>query len=183
MVNNKTIITTVVSLILLTVNAFAANVGFDLDDTLLFSTPAFKVGFDTAPFDTYDFWVAVNTSDDGRSTIKTSVKAIYDSHVDNGDTVYIITARKDIDSDAVRNVCHELFGIAKDHIYFEPNGKAERIRQLDITIFYGDSDTDIKDAYEAGATGIRIERSTDSSYKTNYTPGIYNEVVIPNTTD
>ena len=69
--------------------------------------------------------------------------------------------------------------LKKENVYFT-NKKAQRIRELDIEIFYGDSDSDIKAAQDAGIEGISILRSPKSSYKKKYNPGKYGEKIIPN---
>lgn len=166
-----------IAVCLLATPSLAENVGFDLDDTLVYSTPAFAQGFAVSSFGTTEFWQEVNTSDEGNSTVKTSVKAILDSHIADGDTVYVITARKDVNGDCVRDWVSRTFGIPASNVFFSSR-KATLLRRLDIVVFYGDSDSDIEAALDAGILGVRIERSVHSSYQKNYSPGKYNEPVL-----
>ena len=80
-------------------------------------------------------------------------------------------------------------GIPAENVFFEPNGKVERIRALRLDVFYGDSDSDITDAQAAGVRGIRFQRSPRSSYRNSdgtlakYHPGEHGETVIPDSED
>ncbi|MDA3792165.1 MAG: hypothetical protein PF545_00695 [Elusimicrobia bacterium] len=156
-------------------------VGFDVDDTLLFSTPAFQKGFESSekPF-SGEFWAVVNNSDRGNSKIKKKVLQILEKHRVDGDEIYAITARKPNGGEGLKNYLNDALGIPKSNIYFESEGKTNRLQQLGIDIFYGDSDSDISDANAAGIKAYRIERSTASSYQKKYNPGKYGEKVIKN---
>jgi len=156
-------------------------VGFDVDDTLLFSTPAFKKGFRSGkiPF-SRAFWGVVNKSDSGNSIVKQKTKQILLHHKALGDTIYAITARNPYNGRYLKKFLNEKFGILRSHIFFEPHGKIKKMRELKLDIFYGDSDSDITDADSAGVTPIRIMRSKKSSYKKKYHPGKFGEKVIKN---
>jgi acid phosphatase (class B) len=158
-------------------------VGFDLDDTLAFSTPAFTVGFesDTKPFSD-DFWEVVNASDAGRSVPKASVKALLDWHLASGHRVVVVTARKGIGTAPVVQWVASTFGLEADAIHFA-KPKTEVLRRLRVRYFYGDSDSDITDAIEAGAVPIRIQRSAKSSYRRKYHPGAFGELVLNGTSE
>ena len=154
-------------------------VGFDLDDTLVFSTPAFNKGFGSSHTAfSRRFWRLVNRSDDGNSRVKETARAILENHRKNGAAVYIITARPPDGAEALYGYLKKTFEISKDQVFFEPNGKTKRIKALGLDIFYGDSDSDISAAIKAGATGIRIRRSPASWHKKKYHPGKFNEQVI-----
>lgn len=154
-------------------------VGFDVDDTLLFSTPAFKKGFESkaAPYST-EFWKVVNGSDREKSVIKKKARQLLIRHKKKGDEVFVITARHPYGGENLKEFLNEKFGILKEKIYFETEGKTRRIKQLELDIFYGDSDSDITAAQEAGAIAYRIQRSTASSYRKKYNPGKFGEEVI-----
>lgn len=159
--------------------AGAINVGFDVDDTLLFSTPAFlKATEEGAPEYSEEWWVTVNNSDEGNSVIKKVAEKILNEHKAKGDGIFAITARRSKGGDGLRNFLNKTFGIKKENVYFT-NKKAEKIRELNIKIFYGDSDSDITAAQDVGVEGIRILRSLKSSYKEKYNPGEYGEKIIP----
>ncbi len=169
----------------------ATAVGFDIDDTLLFSTPAFGRGFATggtpAPTDT-TFWTAVNGCDPGcdaetitladgstkdlpatdPSAVKSRAYELVQYHLSLGQQVYAITARPDINGDVLRDYLATQFGIDRNNVYFEPVMKTDRMAALGLDVFYGDSDSDITDARKVpGRTvlGVRFERSPKSSYR------------------
>jgi acid phosphatase (class B) len=158
-------------------------VGFDIDDTLLFSSPAFNAAKAEHPFGTDEFWAMVNRSDREHSIVKVRTREIVEEWKAAGAEVWAITARPGTEGDPVRDFISETFGIPRENVYFE-KPKTERIRGLGIQIFYGDSDSDIKDAQEAGAIGIRILRSPNSSYRNKdgtlrkYHPGIHGEEIV-----
>jgi len=156
------------------------NVGFDCDDTLIFSTPAFEIA-DKSGAEPYSdaWWSVVNSSDEGNSIVKKAAKAILEKHQKKGDQIYVITSRGETGGGILRNYLNKTFGIKKENVFFT-NRKADKIRELDIKIYYGDSDSDIEAAMDAGAKGVRILRSPRSSYQSKNNPGIYNEKIIPN---
>jgi acid phosphatase (class B) len=156
----------------------ADTVGFDLDDCLSFSTPAFAVGFNASvePFSD-GFWEHVNGSDEGNSTVKQSMLPVLKKHIEAGDTVYVITARRAVNTQPVKAWVNKHLGISETNVYFA-SPKSDLIRELGITRFYGDSDTDITEALEGGALPIRVLRSSRSSYRKNYTPGKFDEEIL-----
>lgn len=160
------------------------NVGFDVDDTLLFSTPAFEKGFSSRykPF-SEGFWIHVNAADRDCSIAKQKAASLVEMHMLRGDEVFVITAREPYGSEALKEYLSEKFSIKKDNIYFEPDGKSQRMKSLELDIFYGDSDSDIIDAMAAGAKAYRILRSTASSYRKKYNPGKFGEEIIDNSVD
>ncbi|MDO8734799.1 MAG: HAD family acid phosphatase [Elusimicrobiota bacterium] len=156
------------------------NVGFDVDDTLLFSSPAFNIA-NKSEYSEYseEWWAIVNKSDEGNSIVKKVAEKILNEHKAKGDGIFAITARDNAGSNVLKGYLNKTFGIKKENV-FCTNRKAEKIRELNIKIFYGDSDSDITAAQEAGAKGIRILRSSKSSYKGKYHPGEFGEEIIPN---
>jgi len=200
----------------------ARSVGFDIDDTLLFSTPSFTRAFVTggtpAPTDTL-FWTHANRCDAGcaaetitlangttkqlpantPSSVKARVLELVEYHRAHGAEVYAITARPDVEGNALRAYVEAELGIAADHLFFEPDidqpgnpaGKTDRMQQLSLDVFYGDSDSDITDARKVqGATvkGIRVLRSPKSSNRKDgrlnkYHPGYYGEPIIARSYD
>ncbi|MBN2406926.1 MAG: hypothetical protein JXJ19_04460 [Elusimicrobia bacterium] len=154
-------------------------VGFDLDDTLLFSTPAFSMGFGSgsAPYSS-GFWKVVNSSDRGNSKVKKKTFRILKDHQAAGADVFIITSRDSAGGEELKAFIEETFGIPGSAVFFEPDGKDGRMRKLKLDIYYGDSDTDMNDSVIAGVKPYRILRSTASSYKKKYNPGRYSEEII-----
>ncbi len=155
-------------------------VGFDVDDTLLFSSPAFEHARSKEGVEPYsdEFWTIVNGSDEGRSRVKKKTLEILQAHRDAGAEIYAVTARHPHGGDVLRGFLERTFEIPGDHVYFETEGKAGRLRALGIEVFYGDADTDISAAIEAGAHPVRILRSTESTYRKNYNPGRYDEEIV-----
>ena len=153
--------------------------GFDLDDTLIFSTPAFEKGFHSVHSAwSRPFWVLVNKSDRQYSLVKKKALSILEMHRTHGDDIYVITARRPYGTEPLLAYIEETFGLGKERVFFEPKGKSKRMKMLGLDLFYGDSDTDITDALAAGARGVRIQRSPESWHKKNYHPGKFNEPVI-----
>ena len=154
-------------------------VGFDVDDTLLFSSPAFEQGFKSgAKGFSKEFWEVVNMSDRKYSGVKKKTESIVKDLLKSGSEVYVITARESHKGEGLKDFLHDRMGIKKENIYFASKGKAELMKKLGITVFYGDSDSDISDAQAAGAKGIRIQRSEKSSYKNKYNPGSLGEEIV-----
>ncbi|HNW91365.1 MAG TPA: HAD family acid phosphatase [bacterium] len=163
--------------------------GFDIDDTLLFSTPAFAAASAKYAFGTDTFWAEVNGHDRDYSRVKRSALEVVRALQTQGVTVYAITARPPTGGEAVGRFLQDAMGIPAENVYFEPRSKQERIRALRLDVFYGDSDSDISDAQAVGVTGIRFLRSPASSYRNSdgtlakYHPGQFGEIIIPASED
>jgi acid phosphatase (class B) len=155
-------------------------VGFDVDDTLLFSSPAFDKARQTKGVKNYSkaFWRIVNSSDEAVSGIKKKTRQILEKHQAKGDDIFVLTARHPDGGDALRKFLYKTIGVPPENVYFETRGKTKRIKMLRLDIFYGDSDSDISAAMEAGAKAVRILRSPKSGYKGKYNPGKYGEEII-----
>lgn len=154
-------------------------VGFDLDDTLVFSTPAFSYAYRKGGTGTgASFWALVNSYPLSKQLIKRKAVALLRAHQRKQAKIFIITARRPAGKQPVVAFVSTNFNIPPAHIHFEPRGKTRRMRRLRLDIFYGDSDSDIRDAQTAGVRGIRILRSPRSSYKRNYNPGKFGEPIV-----
>ncbi len=158
-------------------------VGFDLDDTLVFSTPTFERAYKMAKSRNFEpfskqFWSVVNALDASRSCIKTSVVDILEKHQRRKREIFVITAREPYNTEPARKFVNETFGIPEDHLYFEPNGKTKRLKELGIDIFYGDSDSDVTDAQKAGIKAVRVQRNPKSAYEIKYHPGKFGETIL-----
>jgi len=154
-------------------------VGFDIDDTVLFSSPAFDKGYESAQAYTDEFWTIVNTSDEEVSLLKEKTAKIIRLHKAKGHEVFLITARNPAGGETLKKFMSKTLGIPEGNIFFAPGGKTELLKKLGIDAFYGDSDSDIKYAQEAGAMPIRIQRSPKSGYKSKYNPGSLGEFIVP----
>jgi acid phosphatase class B len=181
---------------------------------------AFATGGTPAPDDKV-FWTHTNGCDKGcaaetvtlpdgstkllpenvASTPKSRALSLIALHKAQGHRVYAITARPDINGGALRDFVEQELGIAKEDVFFEPDidlpgnpkGKTDRIKSLDIDVFYGDSDSDVTDTNKAflDASGVptknvqavRFLRSPNSSNRragklNKYHPGYYGERIL-----
>ncbi len=156
-------------------------VGFDFDDTLAFSSPAFTAAGESGfEWGSEAIWAEINSTCEDFCTIKRKTLKIAEMHRERGDEVYVVTARDPPGGEVLAMWIEQNLGIPADHVFFEPDGKTERLKALGISIFYGDSDSDIADAQAAGAIGVRIERSPKSTYLKKYNPGSLGELVVEN---
>jgi len=167
-----------VVMLTLAVGSLAADgvrvIGFDFDDTVVFSSPVFD-----AARGSDNFWCEVNSHPE-LAEIKASVSELVWEHLSSGDVVVFITARKDDCFEATQEWVMRTFGIK---IYFTGGSKIDYLVGLDVSVFYGDSDSDITDAQEVDVTAIRVLRSPLSGYTKKYHPGTFGEKVLPCTED
>jgi len=159
-------------------------VGFDIDDTVLFSRDNFlKAPHMSDDPDHLDYgWV--NTHDSLYSVTIEPIGELISFLRAHGHEVYFITARPGTNGEAVaRHLTRELgFPVLKDsNLFFSPKktdpetqnkytSKHEVIGRLGLHIFYGDADNDMVAASVAGVRGVRVvrdQRSVDA-YSRNY---------------
>ena len=170
------------------------NVSFDIDDTVLFSSPCFYHGqqkYSPGKHDylkNQDFWNEVNAGCDQYSIPKQIAVDLINMHQARGDQIYFITGRTAGDKDGVTLVLQKAFNI-KDMHPVEFMGGRERTTKYNktpgiiehkVSIHYGDSDDDILAAKEAGIRGIRLMRAANSTYQPMPTLGGYDEEVLIN---
>jgi acid phosphatase (class B) len=130
------------------------------------------------PFTT-PFWRIVNESDRLVSRVKRKGLELVRWHLSKGARVIAVTKRMEAGrGDAVRAFVADTFGIDKKDVFFEPNGKVDRLKAEKAQLFYGDSDSDIADAKSAGIPGVRFLRSPHSSYRGEYNPGKFGEEIL-----
>jgi acid phosphatase (class B) len=122
----------------------AKAVAFDVDDTLMFTSPTFTRGFAAGgtpkPDDTL-FWTYTNNCDGGcsetiitlpdgnvktlpanaPSTPKAKALEVIRYHQNRGHKVYAITARPDINGEPLREYIETAIGIARENVFFEPD--------------------------------------------------------------
>ncbi len=160
--------------------AFAAlrtadlRVGFDLDDTLSFSSPAFALAFEQQiPKRSPEFWRFVNARFDLESP-KRLVVGIAMAAKLLGFRIERMTASKGYGGGALAGHWSWL----ADEFHFEWD-KARILESKRFVLFFGDSDSDIREAREAGVTPIRVLRSPLSTRKGGVNPGKYGEWVLP----
>ncbi len=159
-------------------------VGFDIDDTILFSRDNFqKAPKDSTNSDHIDFgWV--NTHDSLYSVTIKPVADLIGFLRAQGHEIYFITARPGVNGETLaRFLSSELgFTVEKEkNLFFatkkkDPKtgkrftSKHEVITKLGIHIFYGDADNDMVAASIAGIRGVRVVRDPRSvdAYSRNY---------------
>lgn len=169
-------------------------VGFDIDDTVLFSSPGFWRGQRTYSPDSQDylknpeFWERMNNGWDAFSIPKEVARSLIAMHVKRGDSIYFVTGRSQTKTETVSKTLQDDFlipGANMNPVIFagdEPgqNTKTQWLKEKNIRVFYGDSDNDITAAREVGARGIRVLRASNSTYRPLPQAGAFNEEVIVN---
>lgn len=169
-------------------------VGFDIDDTVLFSSPGFYRGqkeYSPGKQDYLknpEFWEKMNNGWDEFSMPKEVAKSLIAMHLRRGDSIYFVTGRSQTKTETVTKSLQNSFLIpqaAVNPVIFAgdkegQNTKTQWLKDKQIKVFYGDSDNDISAAQEVGARGIRILRASNSSYQPLPKAGALGEEVIVN---
>jgi acid phosphatase (class B) len=174
-------------------------VGFDVDDTLIFSAPAFNAlqpKYDPdviRPKDYkqltpemkqqyHDFWDKLNNEYDDRSTPKQIGKRLLDLHIARGDTIVIISKRQSPsdDSDPCTPRYERMFDVKLQRpvIQTQLKDKTPFICREHLDYYYGDSDSDVLAALTAGVTPIRVKRAADSYARDVVHNGQLGEIVL-----
>lgn len=167
------------------------SVGFDIDETVLFASPVFYHvagqqcnGAIIECMQTLPFWESANQLDSFSLPKQKGVELVK-MHLQRGDTVYFITARSGTASEKVTHTLRDLFHAPNlPPVIFTGYSKTDNlkitpIKEHNIKIFYGDSDSDMEAALAAGARPIRILRAANTleSYNSPQV-GIYDEEVV-----
>ncbi|WP_312214345.1 acid phosphatase AphA [Pseudescherichia sp.] len=169
-------------------------VGFDIDDTVLFSSPGFWRGKETFSPQSEEylhnpaFWEKMNNGWDEYSIPKEVARALIAMHIKRGDAIYFVTGRSQSKTETVSKTLQDDFQIPAENmnpVIFagdQPgqNTKTQWLQDKQIKLFYGDSDNDISAAREVGARGIRVLRASNSTYRPMPQAGMYGEEVIAN---
>jgi acid phosphatase (class B) len=176
-------------------------VGFDVDDTLIFSAPAFNALQPSYDPDVirpknyaaltpdqkakyHEFWNKLNEEYDDRSIPKKIGQRLLDLHIARGDDIYIISKRQSTYLAPAVDACtrryEKMFNVKLAHpvIQTQLKDKTPFICKLHIDYYYGDSDTDITSSVAAGAVPIRVKRAADSYSKDKTHNGQLGEIVI-----
>lgn len=170
-------------------NTEKLSIGFDVDDTVLFSSPGFYYYGNrlcqgnlqeckTRP----DFQYAINNKVDYYSLPKHIAFKLINLHQDRGDTIYFITGRHETKEEILSSLLKEKFKIKKMHdvIFTGGDNKTQAIRKHNIKIYYGDADTDMKSALEAQARAIRVCRAKNSLNGSEVNLGMFDEEILLN---
>lgn len=168
------------------------NVGFDIDDTLLFSSPGYYYGQQkySPGNDDYltkeEFWNEMNNGLDRFSLPKECGRKLIELHKKRGDSIYFISGRKETKTETVTEILGAIFGLKNPNkVIFagsrlDENPKIKPIRDYKIRVYYGDSDSDIKAAQAVGIRAIRIIRAGNSTNKPLPKAGRLGEEVLAN---
>ncbi|MCP3941028.1 MAG: acid phosphatase AphA [Desulfobacteraceae bacterium] len=172
-------------------------VGFDIDDTVLFSSPGFYYGLNNhdgpgntnlygdKPLDSKKFWDDMNGKFDKFSFPKKSGEALVKMHYRRGDKVVFITARPSSEKSIVPQILMQCFGIPRPEVVFtNETPKTQFLRRRGVQVYYGDADSDMRQAREAAARPIRVMRSALSTNTASaYHVGAFGEEVVIHSED
>ncbi|TWI54821.1 acid phosphatase (class B) [Pseudomonas duriflava] len=149
----------------------ALAVGFDIDDTVLFSSPCFyygKMKYSPGSEDYLKeehFWEETNGGCDRYSIPKQVARTLIALHQQRGDTLYFITGRPQTRNEKLSEILQQDFQLSAMNPVIFTSGpeKTAFLKAHGIKIYYGDSDSDITSAQAAGARGIRVMRAANST--------------------
>jgi acid phosphatase (class B) len=173
--------------------AHPISIGMDVDDTVLFSSPGFYYAFNNTdgpggsniygrrPLSNDQFWQDLSSKFDKFSMPKYSAKKIINMHKDRGDTVFFITARPPVKNEILSDILKRTFKLPENSpnvIFSGRISKGKFIKKHGISLFYGDSDSDISEANEVGIRAIRFMRSPLSNNRSKFHPGMHGEAVL-----
>ena len=161
-------------------NSGILNVGFDIDDTILFSKDVFQSIPDDKR-DPIDYgWV--NEQDAKLSIYIDPTVELINYFVYNGHNLFFITARSGENGESLARFLSSGLHLdvkVNDNLFFCPNEtingikyttKDRKMVSLKLDLFYGDGDSDIIAALKADVHPIRIVRHEESiqQYGANY---------------
>lgn len=177
------------------------NVVFDVDDTVLFTTPGFQWGARTygaqvvtagSPVREQDlaneedrrkyreFWVKMNTELDQFSVPKWVAGEVIALHKSRGDKIYFVTKRIQTPAERLTELLKQTFQLSdmQPVIFTSRQSKADAFRRIKAAVSYGDSDGDIRDSIAAGARPVRILRAPNSANHEPVHNGGFGEKVL-----
>ncbi|NOR12362.1 MAG: acid phosphatase AphA [Candidatus Aminicenantes bacterium] len=158
-------------------NQPAMNVGFDIDDTVLFSSPAYYYGQQKYSPGSKDylsnpeFHMELNNGLDNFSIPKEIARKLIAFHKDRGDNIFFITGRNPTETETLTGLLAKTFDLQNPNpVIFcganpGDNPKIALLQENNIQIFYGDSDGDILAAQAIRIRAIRIIRADNSTHK------------------
>jgi len=162
-------------------------IGFDIDDTVLFSRDVFLEV--PAGLEGGEYWGWINSHDRNYSMVIPPTLVLINYFRSHGHQVYFITARKPQNGRQVAAFLSNALGFPvrlNQELFFSPsetrNGrkystKARMMRKLNLDVYYGDSDSDILAALEADVHPVRIVRH-ESSWK-KYGSSYFGNLIKP----
>ena len=162
---------------LVTVSKLA--VAFDYDDTLVFSSPAFRKAYaKSTQAGSSDFWSIVNSSYDLEKPKLLTYPLAWAFRI-FGFRVTVLTARPAVEAEALKKEWRHL--VSRGNFIFagEETAKQSHLASGNYILYFGDSVNDIELARRARVFPIRVRRHMKSVYKEDYNPGTLGEIVIP----
>jgi acid phosphatase (class B) len=169
--------------------------GFDIDDTVVFSTPGFYFGEHNTEgpggknryggdyLRSPQFWKDLNQNHDRYSMKKKSGDALLQMHKGRGDTIVFITKRfcYDDDAEVLTKRLGSMFNVKSKVYCTNEQTKTPAMTETGIDIYYGDADSDMEYAAAVKAKkvrAVRVERSPLSTGVSAYNPGKFGEEVL-----
>ena len=152
-------------------------VGFEYDDGLVFSTPAFQSDRDLkVEPGSGDYWNAVNRAYKLERTKPAAWLTAWFFRV-FGFKVDIICQRDPAGSDSLVQRWKPL----ADNFFFaaDENQKYEFLEHKPFVLYFAASDAGIIQARKAGVTAVRIRKSPKSTLPSEFTPRKFKEPVLP----
>lgn len=153
------------------------NVGFDVDDTLLFSSPAYYYGQQKYSPGSKDylsspeFHKELNNGLDSFSIPKEIARKLIVFHKERGDNMFFITGRNPTETETLSEILARTFDLENSNpVIFcganpGENPKIAPLQENNIQIYYGDSDSDILAAQAIRIRAIRILRADNTTHK------------------
>jgi acid phosphatase (class B) len=155
------------------------DVGFDIDDTLIFPSPSFQAvlhstdgpggsnpyGADMrAVVSNPRSWHDLHHQHDRYVLPKQAGRALLDLHKNRGDRIHLITARVGVEGAQLEARMRQMFELelAGPTVFTGLKSKTEVIRARNLAVYYGDSDSDIEYAQAAGVRGVRVLRASNA---------------------
>lgn len=168
------------------------NVGLDVDDTALFSSPAYYYGQQKYSPGSNDylsdpeFHIELNNRLDSYSLPKEIAKKLIAFHKRRGDNIYFITGRDPTETETLTGLLGKTFNIKNPNpVIFcganpGDNPKIAPLQENNIQLYYGDSDSDILAAQANRIRAIRILRADNTTHKPLPQVGNLGEEVLLN---
>jgi len=176
---------------------------FDVDDTVLFSSPGFQWGSrtygpdivsagvpvreedlpnDDAKRKYREFWTKMNNELDQYSVKKWIAEELIALHKSRGDKICFVTKRVYTGSEKLTDLLKSTFQLPEKPtvIFTSREPKTPAFRKLGAVVSYGDSDGDIRDSIQAGARPIRVLRARTSVNHEPTNNGAFGEEILAN---
>jgi acid phosphatase (class B) len=176
---------------------------FDVDDTVLFTSPGFQWGTRTYGPDIVsagvpvreqdlptgearrkyrEFWHKMNGELDQYSVKKWIAGELITMHKSRGDRICFVTKRIQTSNERLTDLLKSTFQLPERPtvIFTNRESKTSAFRKLGAIISYGDSDGDIRESIEAGARPVRVLRSRTSVNHDPTNNGAFGEEILAN---